>query len=156
MSTGILVLIGIGVLFGVLAVFTLKKKKNVVPPTHEETPTPRLSFDPSIKEPEPTPIPQEPEVIPVPPTVEPIHKLCWGHRVSVSDSIETICQSQEEITVYTCVESILDAQQLYMSEEACKFERPNWSLNYNHVKSSGKYCSVDFEGRVLGFLDCIE
>lgn len=156
MSTAVLVLVGIGVLFGVLAIFTLKKKKKVVTPTYEETPTPRLSFDPSIKEPEPTPIPQEPEVIPVPSTVEPIHELCWGHRVSVSDSVETICQSQEEITVYTSVESILDAQQLYMSDEACKFERPNWSNNYNHVKYSNKYCSVDSEGRVLGFLDCIE
>ena len=63
MSTGILVLIGIGVLFGVLAVFTLKKKKKVVTPTYEEVPTPRLSFDPSIKEPEPTPVPQEHEVV---------------------------------------------------------------------------------------------
>lgn len=156
MSTGILVLVGIGVLFGVLAVFTLKKKKKVVTPTYEEIPTPRLSFDPSIKEPEPTPVPQEPEVIPVQPTVEPIHELCWAHRVSVSDTVESICQSQEEITVYTSVESILDAQQLYSSEEACKFGRPNWSANFNHVKFSNKYCLVDPEGRISGFLDCVE
>ena len=63
MSTGILVLVGIGILFGVLAVFTLKKNKKVVTPTHEEPPTPRLSFDPSIKEPEPTPVPQDSEVV---------------------------------------------------------------------------------------------
>jgi len=156
MSTGILVLVGLGILFGVLAFFTLKKDKKVVPPTYEEIPTPRLSFDPSIKEPEPTPVPQEPEVVPVLPVVDPIHQLCWGHRVSVSNGVETICQSQEEITVYTCVESILEANQLFMSEEACKSERPNWLDQFNHVKYLGKYCSVDTEGRVLGFLDCIE
>jgi hypothetical protein len=156
MPTSILVLVGLGILFGVLAFFTLKKDKKVVSPTYEEIPTPRLSFDPSIKEPEPTPVPQEPEVVPVPPVVDPIHQLCWGHRVSVSNGIETICQSQEEITVYTCVESLFESTQLFMSEEACKFDRPNWSEQYNHVKSSGKYCSVDTEGRVLGFLDCIE
>jgi len=156
MSTGILVLVGLGVLFGVLAIFTLKKSKKVVTPSYEEVPTPRLSFDPSIKEPEPTPVPQEPEVVPVPPVVDPINQLCWGHRVSVSNGVETICQSQEEITVYTCVESILEANQLFMSEEACKSERPNWSDQFNHVKYLGKYCSVDTEGRVLGFLDCIE
>ena len=88
--------------------------------------------------------------------VDPIHQLCWGHRVSVSNGVETICQSQEEITVYTCVESILEANQLFMSEEACKSERPNWSDQFNHVKYLGKYCSVDTEGRVFGFLDCIE
>jgi hypothetical protein len=163
MSAGILVLVGLGILFGALAFFTLKKDKKVVTPTYEETPTPRLSFDPSIKEPEPTPVPQEPEVVPVPPVVdptppmvEPINQLCWGHRVSVSNGVETICQSQEEITVYSCVESILEANQLFMSEEACKSERPNWSDQFNHVKYLGKYCSVDTEGRVLGFLDCIE
>jgi hypothetical protein len=156
MSTGILVLVGLGVFFGILAFFTLKKSKKVVTPTYEETPTPRLSFDPSIKEPEPTPVPQEPEVIPVPTVVDPIHQLCWGHRVIVSNAVETICQSQEEITVYTCVESILESTQLFMSEESCKFNRPNWSDQFNHVKYSGKYCSVDTEGRVLGFLDCIE
>lgn len=156
MSTGILVLISIGVFFGVLALITFKKKKKVVPPTYQETPTPRLSFDPSIKEPEPTPVPQEPEEIPVPPTVEPIHEFCWGHRVAVSNSVESICQSQEEITVYTSVESILESQQLYMSEDACKFERPNWSDNFNHVKYSGKYCSVSPDGKISGFLDCIE
>ena len=157
MSTGILVLVGLGVFFGILAFFTLKKSKKVVTPTYEETPTPRLSFDPSIKEPEPTPVPQEPEVVPVPPVVDPLQiYLCWGHRVIVSNGVETICQSQEEITVYTCVESILESTQLFMSEEACKFNRPNWSDQFNHVKYSGKYCSVDTEGRVLGFLDCIE
>jgi hypothetical protein len=156
MSAGILVLVGLGILFGALAFFTLKKDKKVLTPTYEETPTPRLSFDPSIKEPEPTPVPQEPEVVPVPPVVDPINQLCWGHRVSVSNGVETICQSQEEITVYTCVESILEANQLFMSEEACKSERPNWSDQFNHVKYLGKYCSVDTEGRVLGFLDCIE
>jgi LPXTG-motif cell wall-anchored protein len=63
MPTSILVLVGLGVLFGVLAFFTLKKNKKVVTPTYEETPKPRLSFDPSVKEPEPTPVPKEPEVV---------------------------------------------------------------------------------------------
>ena len=156
MSTSILVLVGIGVLFGALAVFTLKKKKKVVTPTYEETPKPRLSFDPSIKEPESTPTVQEPEVVIPPISVEPIHTLCWGHRISVSDSLETICQSQEEITVYTSLESIIESQQLYMTEDACKFERPNWSDKYTYVKYLGKYCSVNTDGTMVGFLDCIE
>jgi LPXTG-motif cell wall-anchored protein len=63
MPTSILVLVGLGVLFGILAFFTLKKSKKVVAPTYEETPKPRLSFDPSVKEPEPTPVPKEPEVV---------------------------------------------------------------------------------------------
>jgi LPXTG-motif cell wall-anchored protein len=63
MPTSILVLVGLGILFGVLAFFTFKKSKKVVTPTYEETPKPRLSFDPSVKEPEPTPVPQEPEVV---------------------------------------------------------------------------------------------
>jgi hypothetical protein len=154
MSTGILVLIGIGVLFGVLAFFTLKKKKNVVSPTYEETPKPSLSFDPSIKHPEPTPEPQEPELPPAPPT--PINEVCYAHEVLSAESVESVCQAHNQMVVYSSNESIEASTQLFMSEEACKYERPNWVSSFTHVKYSNKYSSVDSEGRLTGFLDCIE
>jgi hypothetical protein len=153
MSTGIIVLIALLTIFGVLGTFSFKKRKKVVEPTYEEVPKPRLSFDPSIQEPLPTPEPQ-PELPSVEPTI--INEVCYAHEVLLSESIESVCQAHNQMIVYSSNESIESSTQLFMSEEACKFERPNWVSSFTHVKYSNKYSSVDSEGRLTGFLDCIE
>lgn len=143
MSTGILVLIGIVLLFGVLAFFTSKNSKKVVTPTYQEESKPRLSFDPSIGTPEVTP------VAPVP-----VNDFCFSFDATVATSTDSICDSQDFLTVYSSNEIFSGSQQFYTSEEACKFDRPNWPNHYTCVKFGEDYFVVDSNGKPLGFSKC--
>jgi hypothetical protein len=157
MTAGLLLVIGLGVLFLFLGLTTIfKKNKNVPNPTIVVPDTPQPSFR-EVK-PEPTPEPKpEPEITPEPkpevPTI--VNENCYEFETSVSDTEEGVCSSNEFIKFWSSnPNALLEPSQLFMSEEACKYGRPNWDSTKSYVRLGTKYSMVDFQGNVLEMKDC--
>lgn len=150
MSAGLLLIIGLVLLFVFLGITTVfKKNKNVVKPTVVDEVTPVPSMVEVVVE--PTPVPQDE---PVAPPV-PINETCYEFEVIVSDSEETICSKLDSVKVYSSnPNAISEPSHLFMSENACKFHRINWDDTHKFVRLGNKYSSVDSNGYASDSKDC--
>ena len=139
MTTPILVSVGFFVLFFLLYFINKNKRKNnVIPP-----PPPVTVIPPT---PEPTPVPPPPIV----------NEFCYAHEVAISDSYDTICQSETYVTVYNLMPNACDEPcQFFLTEESCQRNVSSWNSANTYIRCGVKFGYIDAHGVVERFEDCI-
>lgn len=123
-----------------MAIIVINKKKNssfppppppvtVIPPTPETTPEP------------------------LPPIV---NEFCYAHEVAISNSYDTICQSEVYVTVYNLMPNACDEPcQFFLDEDRCKRNMSSWNSANTYIRCGAKFGYIDSNGVVERFEDCI-
>ena len=129
------------VVFAVITVvlITIKKEKKL-----QSAPPPPITI-----------IKPTPEIIPTPlPPI--VNEFCYSHQVAISDSYDTICQSETYITVYNLIPNSCDEPcQFFLTEDSCKRNMPSWNSANTYVRCGTKFSYIDANGFVRQFEDCI-